>query len=257
MTKNKAYLFFWKGNFMYIGMGIQTAIHDHHAVQLIIDFDGNFGLQLKSKEIKKFKCVLIDSDVPHNCITKNDRMLILNIVPESNIGKKLKTLYLHENGLKSINNKLTNSFASNIIRESADGLDEKRIVTLTETYLYDLSKTSLPLPLDDRIANVIELLSIHKENILTIKEIAAHVFLSESRLIHLFSSQVGIPIRKYLLWLRLVKAIQKTFQNNNITQAALDAGFSDAPHFNKTLKRMLGLNFSDLKNNQLLQAYWL
>ena len=241
---------------MYVGLGIQTAIHDHHAVQLIINLDGKFELQSKSQGNKMFKAVLIDSDMQHECITLNDTMLILNIAPESTIGKNLKKLYLSDTGFKSIDNKVTSSFIEALTNALRDEIDENSIVLITEEYLYKISKAEVPLPIDDRINTVLEFLAKHDQGIIKIKEIAAKVFMSESRLIHLFTKQIGIPIRKYLLWLRLVKAIQKSFQNNNITQAALDAGFSDAPHFNKTLKRMFGLNLTNLKSNQFIQAYW-
>jgi len=41
-----------------------------------------------------------------------------------------------------------------------------------------------------------------------------HACLSESRLMHLFTEQIGIPLRRYVLWLRLMTAVQFAVQAN-------------------------------------------
>jgi hypothetical protein len=64
---------------MYIGKGIPTTIHDHHAIQLIINATGSFILKSKNKDILNIRAVLVDSDVQHECINNDDIMLILNM----------------------------------------------------------------------------------------------------------------------------------------------------------------------------------
>jgi len=249
-------LFFWNTNFMYVGKGLQTATHEHHAIQLITNLQGEFELQSKLWGSNTFKAVLIDSDKPHECITDNDTMLILNIAPESNIGVSLRAKYLLGQGFRSMDSDSTRQFVGQIQHALGEGIDEKNIVKFTEAYLFGLAGLQMPVAMDDRIKKVLAIINGYEGGIIKIKELAGAVFMSPSRLIHLFTQQVGVPVRKYILWRRVVKAIQCTFQNNNITQAALEAGFSDAPHFNKTIKRMFGLNLSSLKNSQFIQAWW-
>ncbi len=183
-------------------------------------------------------------------------MLILNISPESNIGVNLKRSYLVGNGYQAINNEHTIGFIKELSSLLHGEIDEKNIVAVTGQYLYALSGTPSPLLIDDRVKQALAFLQKNEWGVIKVKAIADSVFISESRLIHLFKEQVGVPIRKYILWLRLVKAIQYSLKNNNITRAALEAGFADTPHFNKTLKRMFGLNLTNLKNSQFIQAYW-
>src|SRR5207253_7072340 len=61
--------------------------------------------------------------------------------------------------------------------------------------------------IDERVATVID--KIHNMDVLSVSldEMASTVFLSPSRFAHLFTDEVGIPFRRYLLWRRLTKAM--------------------------------------------------
>jgi AraC-like DNA-binding protein len=72
-------------------------------------------------------------------------------------------------------------------------------------------------------------------------EVAAHVHVSTSRLTHLFTDQVGIPLRRYVLWLRLRIAITRVQAGDDLTDAAHAAGFADSAHLTRTCRDMFGL----------------
>ncbi len=72
-------------------------------------------------------------------------------------------------------------------------------------------------------------------------ELAARVGISASRLTHLFTEQVGIPLRRYVLWLRLRIAITRVQAGDDLTGAAHGAGFADSAHLSRTTREMFGL----------------
>jgi AraC-like DNA-binding protein len=72
-------------------------------------------------------------------------------------------------------------------------------------------------------------------------EVAAYVHVSTSRLTHLFTDQVGIPLRRYVLWLRLRIAITRVQAGDDLTDAAHAAGFADSAHLTRTCRDMFGL----------------
>lgn len=63
---------------------------------------------------------------------------------------------------------------------------------------------------------------------------------------HLFKEQVGIPIRRYILWTRLQVSVQHVLQGETLTQAAHSAGFADSAHFSRTFSDMFGIRPSDV-----------
>jgi AraC-like DNA-binding protein len=70
--------------------------------------------------------------------------------------------------------------------------------------------------------------------------VAASVGLSPSRFLHLFTTSVGVPLRPYALWLRLQCRARELAGGKSVADAAHAAGFSDAAHFTRTFRRMIG-----------------
>jgi AraC-like DNA-binding protein len=72
-------------------------------------------------------------------------------------------------------------------------------------------------------------------------DVAALVGVSASRLTHLFTDQMGITLRRYVLWLRLQAVITRVKAGDDLTDAAHAAGFADSAHLTRTCRDMFGL----------------
>jgi AraC-like DNA-binding protein len=83
---------------------------------------------------------------------------------------------------------------------------------------------------------------------------AAHI--SPSRLTHLFSQQVGIPFRRFVVWLRLRRAAEHAWSSQTLTEAAVAAGFSDMAHLSRVCRSMFGVSPSALLQMQPVMASW-
>ena len=258
MTGIKSYLFFWTGQFMYIGKAMNTSIHDHHAIQIALSFDSFFTIQLRDQSSLNVKAAIIDSDQPHECRTNDATFLLLNIDPETNIGKALKRLYFTHQGIAELATEHTAEFIQEIEKcLTGNMLNGRFIYEITRQFLSKLSLVQDTGIIDERISEVLKLLNNVNDAAIKVNDLAGKVFMSQSRLIHLFKEQVGIPIRKYILWTKVLLVLKKVFETKNIREAAFYAGFSDAPHFNRTFKKMFGLHpTSILKNSQNVQAFF-
>ena len=108
--------------------------------------------------------------------------------------------------------------------------------------------------IDPRIKKALGIIAKLPLKKISTSDLASQVFISESRFLHLFKDNVGIPVRRYLLWMRLNEAVKKILQNVSLTDAAHEAGFSDSAHLSRTFRSMFGLTLSEiLKNNRHVQ----
>lgn len=82
------------------------------------------------------------------------------------------------------------------------------------------------------------------------KEVADWLAISESRFLHLVKAELGIAWRPYLLWRRLICAMQTIRRGKSATEAAYLAGFSDSAHLSRTIKGTFGMT-----GKQLLSSF--
>lgn len=77
-------------------------------------------------------------------------------------------------------------------------------------------------------------------------ELAASVGLSESHFLHLFRQQIGSSLRRYRLWIRLMRAGAQIADGQNLTTAAVEAGFASPSHLADRFKTTFGLSATQL-----------
>jgi AraC-like DNA-binding protein len=96
--------------------------------------------------------------------------------------------------------------------------------------------------IDTRIAQVLALIRNEPDRNYSQVELSEILGLSPSRLIHLFSEEVGVPYRRYRLWKRLWLATERLHASDSMTIAALDSGFADATHFSHAFRDTFRVN---------------
>ncbi len=101
--------------------------------------------------------------------------------------------------------------------------------------------------IDRRIGRVIEALTLDPDQEMDVRKAADIACLSESRFSHLFVEEISLPFRTYLLWRRLIVAVDAMAAGASLTAAAHQAGFADSAHFSRTFLRMFGVQASLLE----------
>lgn len=93
-------------------------------------------------------------------------------------------------------------------------------------------------PEDSRIKEAVEFIKINFKRDLKVKDIAKHIFLSQSRLLHLFKDECGISVGDFMMKLKLDEARKALLGSAiSIGEIASQAGFSDHSYFSSMFKR--------------------
>lgn len=90
-------------------------------------------------------------------------------------------------------------------------------------------------------------LNIHQN--LKVSDVAAHFGYNEKYLSHLFSNIAGLPLKQFILNVKMDTAnFMLTDSNASIGEIALSLGFSDSHNFAKAYKKIAGLTPTEYRN---------
>jgi len=230
---------------MYLGRIDNVMEHAHHALQIIFNRSGKFQFRTDGPSIE---CggVIIGGDQRHQLVSSDDSQVHVWLDKEATDAKKISAQHLREKeAIKIIDDSLLERLIAcvNTGNNCLDSREQARDVYRKIVFELAGSSSDSGDPIDPRIVTALKLLrEKYLSQKLGIAEIAGNVGLSQSRLIHLFTEQIGIPIRRYVLWIRLLTAMQMSSEGKqSLTEAAHNAGFSDAAHFSRTYRSMFGI----------------
>ena len=108
-------------------------------------------------------------------------------------------------------------------------------------------------PADARVERTIELLRENPNR--PLDELAAAAGLSYGRMSQLFAETVGISLRSYQLFLKLIKAVRLLPTGRKFTDIAHVAGFTDLAHMSRVFQQSYGAPMSYFMNDNHVQKF--
>lgn len=242
---NHGHLFLWRERILYMGQSFDPQLHRHHAVQLCMGIEAPFRLTLAGHIHRDVWAALIGPDMPHAIDSGTATMAFAYLEKESRDYRRMIEGVPNDQAV--VLNDAIPTTTTTLFTTAATACDEDRarglFVNLLELFGY---RVAYEHPLDKRIAAVLQALHASSDGQCSSEELQAIACLSGSRLQHLFKAQVGIPIRRYSLWLRVRRVMEQVVDGTPLTDAVLTAGFADAPHFSRIFKAMFGIPPSTL-----------
>lgn len=96
-------------------------------------------------------------------------------------------------------------------------------------------------PLNPRLSTALQRVRALDAHTLPAAELARAAALSLSQLERLFSGQLGLSVRRLVLWQRLRMALQLALSGCSLTVAATSAGFADSAHLSRSVRQQFGI----------------
>lgn len=250
-------VFLWQEQALFLGNAAETSLHASPAIKICVALGGEFKLRTSENAAwRNFKSAIIAPGQFHAIDGRKNKLALIILVPEARAAQPLLPILAR----KSLS-RIPVSVVQNLLPlfEAFDKLggvtveSEKICREMLEKIRNGADLQSAAIDL--RVSRSIEWIRTEHENHVSVGEIAANVALSESRFSHLFSEQVGVPVRRYLLWLRLRNALHLLANGISLTDTAHEAGFADSAHLTRTFRQMLGIAPSALIKHSSLISY--
>ncbi|QQR43709.1 helix-turn-helix transcriptional regulator [Myxococcus xanthus] len=228
------------------GPGDATTKHAHHAMHLVLCRQGTLSVRAQGMKIAEQAAgVLVGPDILHALDARDSEVIILFVEPESDDGARLQAAL--DGPIRLFETTQRDALLGGL--PTAGALAHEAVGGWMESTLATLSGTpEAPRHLHPRVRKLLCHLRAEAAPEDTSLEALAQVAgLSPGRLMHTFTESVGVPLRPYLLWLRLQRAAGAIAAGHTLSEAAHAAGFSDAAHLTRTFRRMFGTTPSSLQ----------
>lgn len=233
--------YLWEGGFLALGRTYGLVpTHDHHALQITLALDGFVEVSGADGAWRPCPGFIVKPNVPHSLHADEVTGALLFVEPESSEGRWLCSALAED--ITPVPQSRIDSCASVLRTFVERPLEAPDVREVVRQCVRALSPGAPPSRRPDpRVVAAIAAINDAADLRISLDDVAARVFLSPSRLAHLFSHNVGLPFRRYVLWRKLTRAVLTIGRGATLTEAAYSAGFADAAHLTRTFNRMFGL----------------
>jgi AraC-like DNA-binding protein len=236
-------VFVWTDRALFIGNRSETSLHSHHATEICIALD-DLGIDMSAPDGPALHAVngaMVRAGAPHQLSIPGPKVAVLYLDPQSDIAVSLHE-WLGDSNIKALPPALIQAqrAAFRALLESPEsGLPEAESACV---HLIAAFATEAPRPrIHWRVRRTMEQLDADLEAPPSLEALAEEIGISASRLRHMFKEQTGLPISRYVLWMRLRTALLHALDGASMTESAQAAGFADAAHFSRTCRQIFGL----------------
>ena len=237
-AESKIHIYVWPERFLYLGPGAKTSLHRNHAATWLVAREGTLRVTLESGEVLENQAIFLPSETGYTTDHASTSIAALYWEPESSsFQRALENVEnvphafacVHSNG-----DEFSKLQQFDTTRDAADEL-LARLFGLAR-----IEANQAPF-VDARINSALAFLKDSPQAYGSIEALSARVHLSPSRFAHLFKTVVGVPVRRYVLWLKMRRALDLAIAGDSLTTAALSAGFADSAHLSRSVRAIMGI----------------
>ncbi|WP_434423998.1 helix-turn-helix domain-containing protein [Nannocystis pusilla] len=234
----------WPPVLVTAGPGARSEAHAHHAMHLVLARVGTLAVTAGGATVRAAGIVTAP-DHEHALDARGVDIVLVFFDPESDAGERLRA------GLDAPVRAIDAPERDALLADLPADAGPAALHAWGHAAADRLSlRTAVPRVIHPRVRKLLRALrSAEPEADTSLPALAALAGLSEGRLVHAFRDSVGIPLRPYLLWQKLQRAVVAMATGEPLARAAHSAGFADAAHMSRTFRRMFGMTASELQRN--------
>ncbi len=235
----RIHIYAWPERFLYLGPSTKTSSHRNHAATWLIAREGTLRVTIGSGgEVLENQAIYLPSETEYATDLALSNIAALYWEPES--ANFQRAMANTENVPRAYACPLASSgellklYEYHTTRDEADEI-------LSRIFGFERMRGNELSFVDNRINAALAFLRDSPEAYDSIGALSARVHLSPSRFAHLFKKVVGVPVRRYVLWLKMRRALDLAIAGDSLTTAALSAGFADSAHLSRSVRGMMGV----------------
>jgi AraC family transcriptional regulator len=236
-------LYLWPHRMLLLGPGFDTGLHSHHALQVCFGLQGMLRLRTGIDEPwDEHGAFFVPADRPHEFAAAATATAIIYVEAESAECAALERSVPHND--RAIRFHLRDGLLVQLqaLHERNATIEQANAVCLA---LLGVEQVRRP-GFDHRIVKCLDAIRAQIDQRLRLAALARAINVSESWLAHRFTEEVGVPLRRYILWQRLWRAVGLALKGATLTQAAHAAGLSDSAHLSRAFRDTFGVTPSFL-----------
>lgn len=248
------YIIKYGRNFMAISNRIEADCHKHWLLQMFLSSKKMLTIEVNGQLIP-CSAILINMNILHTFNTEGEPHLTILVDPTTELGRRMRGLLMDQPFYIFPNKK--NIVMQNTFKNALEQKSHEAILSFAQSVIFQFASGHMK-NFDDRVMKVLNSFDdcMHEDEFHQIKNLSKKIGLSESRLAHLFKEETGIPLKSYIVLHKLQGAYESIFNGENITTAALSAGFDSPSHLAYTNKMMTGMSATNIiKDSEFLKVY--
>lgn len=238
-------LYLWPHRLLYVGPGLDARMHRHHAAQVCWGLGGRLrlkgGPQGEWEELNGF---FVPPDRPHAFDASGSTVAMLYLESECAEFASLQTRIDSCDGSAAFEPPPVAAESLRALVVDGGSIDAADSTCVSWLGLDGTDPGARGR--DPRIAQALALLSAQIDRPVRLQTLAGALNVSPSWLSHRFAEDIGVPQRRYVVWLRLRRAVESVLQGASWTEAAHAVGFSDSAHLSRSFRDTFGIAPSSL-----------
>lgn len=233
-------LYLWPHRLLFLGPGMEAGLHRHHAAQLCLGLDGPLRLRgRKDASWEEHRGFYVPPDEPHEFMATATCTAIVYVEAESDEFAALQAR-MKGAALTGFTDPLPRTVET-LQQLTALGGSVLQADAVCLEWLGLAKAGQQRRTLDSRIGDCLALIRARLDQPIRLSSLAGALNMSPSWLSHQFTEQVGMPLRRYVLWQRLWRAVESALKGGTLTESAHAAGFSDSAHLSRTFRKNFGV----------------